>query len=379
MAALDTPAEPPLPAEEGPKPSSHTRRAMAPSGRLTRRSSRKHSPDTDKLADSNPTPTPSMQNLDIPPNPGPMEEQLARLQTFCVYASNLVDGQREDINRVSAAVERIETELKSFRGFLEEVKRGQRATHREQKSNGMTSEELDLLASSMGEIGRKANEVDTLKLELAMMKGKIRRLEDAIQQPTTRRPRHSQQRRSYSASTSSLSGSDDDDDSITSVHSPDALLSSQHSRGRLTAGEPVRRHGRPRHNQTNPTNPLEAPLWERDGSIAKNTNGHRISSSSIGGIRDTTSRRIRKTRSKPSAQASNRGISFINAGESDVIRRYGLPQPQQQQQQQKRRKLEKDFGQDRGEGSNQEDAIRARERVLDEEWRKDYWSEDQRY
>ncbi|KAI9869109.1 MAG: hypothetical protein M1813_002933 [Trichoglossum hirsutum] len=350
MAASDTPAGPPL-TEQGlgtPKQSSRTHTARAPSGRQPRRSSSQVSSDTDQLANNNPKPTRSIQNLNGQPNPLPVEEQLARVQTFCVYASKLVDIQREDIDRVSATVERIETELKSFRGFLEEMKQERRATHTGQKSNGMTSEEIDLLTSRMGDIGRKANEVDALKLELAMMKGKIRRLEHTLQQPTT--------------ATASFGGSDDDYDSVVANHN-----NTRAPRSHPTIRQPGRRPGRPRKY---PINPPSAPLQERDGPIIENTNGHRISHIITDEVRNTTSHHPKqevpeRIRSKPSTQYLNQrkeNLRLADPGKVDISSRH--PQP-------RKRKREQSPSQDQGEESNQEDAIRARERVLDEEWRKD--------
>ncbi|KAI9776580.1 MAG: hypothetical protein M1839_009484 [Geoglossum umbratile] len=115
------------------------------------------------------------------PNSASMQDQLDLVQKFCVYASEIVDTQREDINRISAAMTRMESELKSFKEFLAEMKEELRAIPREKKQSGITSEEIDLLTSSVGEVGRKANEIDTLKLELAMMKGKVKRLENVFQ------------------------------------------------------------------------------------------------------------------------------------------------------------------------------------------------------
>ncbi|KAI9764639.1 MAG: hypothetical protein M1840_008136 [Geoglossum simile] len=135
--------------------------------------------------------SPQTSGIGRPAQPNPaVQVQLDRVQTFCVYASELVDTQREDINRVSAAVERIESELKSFRELLGEMNGKLRAIPRERKPNGIASEEIDLLTSSVGEIGRKTNEIDTLKLELAMMKSKVKRLENALHLQNSTSPPH---------------------------------------------------------------------------------------------------------------------------------------------------------------------------------------------
>lgn len=96
--------------------------------------------------------------------------------------------QNVDIRRVEEAVGRLQHEVRGIRELLEALTRETHAT-REMQARGVSvapgqpvsaqDSALELMAQQVAVISQKANEVDTLKITIEIMKNKIQRLEDA--------------------------------------------------------------------------------------------------------------------------------------------------------------------------------------------------------
>jgi hypothetical protein len=136
------------------------------------------------------------------------------LLRFAEWAKDAIAGQRKDIDRVCSTVSRMEEDMNSFRDYMSDLCKelatapggkpwekmkndfdflkdevGQLRVDMEampgltglsnEESVGLSSEELEALTSSIMKINQKVNEVDNLKLDLQLMKGRLKRFEEA--------------------------------------------------------------------------------------------------------------------------------------------------------------------------------------------------------
>lgn len=106
--------------------------------------------------------------------------------------------QSGDIQRVDEAVARLQHEIQDIHQVLEGISRELHATRVERQSRGSTvppiqaisvqDSALELMAQQLTVMSHKANEVDTLKITIEIMKNKIQRLEEeatqTLPQPT---------------------------------------------------------------------------------------------------------------------------------------------------------------------------------------------------
>jgi hypothetical protein len=146
--------------------------------------------------------------------PGVSEDGSVDLANFTRWAEEAIDGQKQDIDRISAIVEKIEKDMHGFQDFLGDIRRQfqfvpkssrveqigrdlsalqdevldlrglpQTRIDRPVKASGdgfaFNADELDALSASISNISHKANEVDGLKIELQFVKTRLKRLEDA--------------------------------------------------------------------------------------------------------------------------------------------------------------------------------------------------------
>lgn len=93
--------------------------------------------------------------------------------------------QKMDIDFLMAKCEGFQKDMDSMKAAIDEIKKTtQKSSWR--SSSHIFAEELELLTENVSQVGRKANEMDGLKLDLEMMKRRIKRLEevDAATQST---------------------------------------------------------------------------------------------------------------------------------------------------------------------------------------------------
>ncbi|KAI4122655.1 MAG: hypothetical protein LQ347_006432, partial [Umbilicaria vellea] len=93
--------------------------------------------------------------------------------------------QKIDIDLLMTKFEGFQKDMDSLRTAIDQIKKTTQKSSR-QSSSHIFAEELELLTENVSQVGRKANEIDGLKLELEMMKRRIKRLEevDAATQST---------------------------------------------------------------------------------------------------------------------------------------------------------------------------------------------------
>lgn len=105
-----------------------------------------------------------------------------------------IEEQKADIERISASVQRIETDMQSFKDFMTVVRKelSIRPTNIEldsirasitetidrRQGVALSSEDLELMTDSISKISSRVSEVDTLKLEVQLLKSRIKRFEE---------------------------------------------------------------------------------------------------------------------------------------------------------------------------------------------------------
>jgi len=109
--------------------------------------------------------------------------RIARSKAVSGETSDALDAQRKDIDHISAAVEGIVKDVNHMKGLMESMRsemysRPAASTLSLQDGAVYPVDELELLTANITSIGAKANEVEGLKLELEMMKRRIKRMED---------------------------------------------------------------------------------------------------------------------------------------------------------------------------------------------------------
>ena len=123
---------------------------------------------------------------------------------FREWTEESIKEQKRDIERMSASMERIESDMQSFKDFMVVVRKelSNRPTHSEldaarvsitesidrRQGVALSGEDLELMADSISKISSRVSEVDTLKLEVQLLKSRIKRFEesDTLTQQTTR-------------------------------------------------------------------------------------------------------------------------------------------------------------------------------------------------
>ncbi|KAK0250147.1 hypothetical protein LTS09_014732 [Friedmanniomyces endolithicus] len=103
---------------------------------------------------------------------------LARLQTQVSLNTSMLESHRRQVGEVEEAVGRLQQEFGHVVGVIHEMRAEwhARATQTEQARHD--SGDINVLASQVATVTDKANEVDGLKMQLELMKNRIKRFED---------------------------------------------------------------------------------------------------------------------------------------------------------------------------------------------------------
>lgn len=132
-------------------------------------------------------------------------ERLQNPTHFAQWVEAVIDSQKTDIERISASVNKIENEMHSFKDFMAMVRKelAVRPTNIEideirasvhslrdeidessyingtrPAEESLSCEDVDLMTQSITSISKKVNEIDSLKLELQLLKNRVMRSED---------------------------------------------------------------------------------------------------------------------------------------------------------------------------------------------------------
>ncbi|KZF23689.1 hypothetical protein L228DRAFT_238222 [Xylona heveae TC161] len=113
----------------------------------------------------------------------PAEESdvIHRLQAISVYTMETLTKQKGDIDRISGVLDNVQSEMRNVRLLIEEVRREQQTRPMPPpppaQPEGLPIETLEIFTENMTRIGQKANEVEGLKLQIELMKQRIKRIE----------------------------------------------------------------------------------------------------------------------------------------------------------------------------------------------------------
>lgn len=158
-------------------------------------------------------------------------DRLQNLVHFAEWAEGAIDTQKKDIDRISASVSKIEKDMRSFKDFMTMVRKelSMRPTNiemdeirssvsslrdemddsgfdRRATEGSLSFEDVDLMTESIAKISHKVSEFDPLKLEVQLLKSRLKRFEDDAKEaglpvesrvrgtpapPTPRRPHES--------------------------------------------------------------------------------------------------------------------------------------------------------------------------------------------
>lgn len=116
-------------------------------------------------------------------SPG-LGEEVPQRKAVSAKTSVELEAQRRDIDRISAAVKRMERDIRQMKDQVKEIR--SEAMTRSTNSGVSRREgieypvdELEILTANITSIGAKVNGIEGLKLEFEMMKRRIKRMEDA--------------------------------------------------------------------------------------------------------------------------------------------------------------------------------------------------------
>jgi hypothetical protein len=130
-------------------------------------------------------------------------DRLQNLIHFAEWAEGAIDTQKKDIDRISASVSKIEKDMRSFKDFMTMVRKelSMRPTNiemdevrssvsslrdemddsrfdRRATEGSLSFDDVDLMTESIATISHKVSEFDPLKLEVQLLKSRLKRFED---------------------------------------------------------------------------------------------------------------------------------------------------------------------------------------------------------
>ncbi|KAK5164162.1 hypothetical protein LTR04_002060 [Oleoguttula sp. CCFEE 6159] len=120
------------------------------------------------------------------PYPQPSEiwpSVVTHLQTQVAYNTNIIGQHKRDIERIDGAVARLQHEMNHIMGALEELRMELRSKLLPSQQpppphNPPDSTDLEILSSNLQSVSDKASEIDGLKMQVDLMKRRIKKLEE---------------------------------------------------------------------------------------------------------------------------------------------------------------------------------------------------------
>lgn len=103
---------------------------------------------------------------------------VSRLQTQVSYNTSMLESHRRQIADVEQAIGRLQGEMGNVHGMLSEIRAELRARPANVEPVRHDSGDLDVLAGQIASVTNKANEVDGLRMQVELMKNRIRRFEE---------------------------------------------------------------------------------------------------------------------------------------------------------------------------------------------------------
>ncbi|KFY23119.1 hypothetical protein V493_06076 [Pseudogymnoascus sp. VKM F-4281 (FW-2241)] len=132
-------------------------------------------------------------------------DRIQHLTQFADWAEGAIDSQKRDIDRISVSVQKIETDMRSFKDFMTMIRRelavrptniemddvrasvhalrdetdqSRSANVAKPAEGSLSSEDVDIITESITSLSKKVSEIDSLKLEIQFLKIKLKRSEE---------------------------------------------------------------------------------------------------------------------------------------------------------------------------------------------------------
>jgi len=103
-----------------------------------------------------------------------------RLEQQVAFNYNMIQGHHQDVARISEAVARLQHEMRNVIGFMDEMRndlRSGRFPPRATDPGRYDPADVEVLANQIASVTTKANEVDNLKIQIELMKQRLKRFE----------------------------------------------------------------------------------------------------------------------------------------------------------------------------------------------------------
>jgi uncharacterized coiled-coil protein SlyX len=103
-----------------------------------------------------------------------------RLEQQVAFNYNMIQGHHQDVARISEAVARLQHEMRTVIGFMDEMRnelRSGRFPPRSMDPGRYDPADVEVLANQIASVTTKANEVDNLKIQIELMKHRLKRFE----------------------------------------------------------------------------------------------------------------------------------------------------------------------------------------------------------
>ncbi len=109
----------------------------------------------------------------------PHVQNAERAEGYSTDTSNILSGQRRDIDRILTSVEGLQTQILDMKNAIESLKANKNPENSGEVSprDSNFAEEIELLTENISNISSKVHGIDGLRLELKMMKRRVQRLE----------------------------------------------------------------------------------------------------------------------------------------------------------------------------------------------------------
>ncbi|KAK5117569.1 hypothetical protein LTR62_004991 [Meristemomyces frigidus] len=122
--------------------------------------------------------TTAVQPAAQPAAPNVWAGAIARLQTQVSVNTSMLESHRRQVADVEQAVVRLQQEMSQVMHVLQDVRGEVQAITASLSQGGQVASNLQLLATQMSTVDRKAHEVDGAKIQLDLVSNRLRRLEE---------------------------------------------------------------------------------------------------------------------------------------------------------------------------------------------------------
>ncbi|KAF2859619.1 hypothetical protein K470DRAFT_258638 [Piedraia hortae CBS 480.64] len=131
------------------------------------------------------TPTDGDMAQHHPPSGDGLAAAITRLQSQVSYNTNIIDSQRSQIAEIEQTMHSLHAHVERLGRAINDIRAGMRSGV---DHNVPPPEDLEVLASQITQATNKANEVDSLKMQVKLLTNRLRRFEDGAAVSTASPP-----------------------------------------------------------------------------------------------------------------------------------------------------------------------------------------------